>query len=816
MQANISVSLSVKVGAGFLILCALVLGTTPRAIAAVSFADYMPLTPAQHGVKTFEWTYGRSGQFTSWIAGTKVIHYGDGTSLTGIEITNTAESGTTSVAYNDGTVVKLLGTPEGYLSSDPMLTSHPAVWSFSSVDDGMVIDQRPYYVVKEDRSQWSLEDTQMILFDVQDVTVSAGKYCDSVIQWTLDTKYPFTSLDLARKRSELGINVPSSQDTKGFSVTEFVIFGFNTGMIAWGDIDARSGELLLAAELEEVGRPHPFGTSDLAGTWSVHGIVVGKGPSQHPGWFHCQITFDANGRGVWSPIIDSGGNHDYVPEPVMWTIDADGVVSMPGGPPFHGVMNQKRDRVVAVATMTTGSHASVQGDNLIIMQKQSGVAFATSDLAGTWSECIVQTGVWQGWMHGDTTIDPKGALLDVPGTSRDSSGVSPTMGGVTMSLTSEGVVGVEGYPVNHGTLSGSKDVLVCTYTMENAYYGLCVNQRRADSPFVKGDLSGVWRICGLSTQGGTWTNWVHGTWMVNADGSSNGLLYKSDGTASPIGGTVTMANYGVFRIDPFNYTRGVVGSDRDLIVLVTTDSLNEHQMLIGTRADPDASFVDYMPVDPKAHGIKTFQWTYGRTGQYTSRVSGPVTIYYGDGSSLTGVEITNLFDSSEGTFGGIVYNDGLSAKILGINVGGQYYYMSSDAELTGPSSVWSFGCLADGMMIDQRGYYQVDQSRLYAEKETTRIVLCDIQDVKVLESRYDDAIIMWDLDSDTSFTPLQWMGKDADLGIVLPTASDTAGYAVTSFWIFGRDRGLIAIGDHESESGRLIRLAELRQVQDVP
>jgi len=584
---------------------------------------------------------------------------------------------------------------------------------------------------------------------------------------------------------------------------------------------ARSGELRLVAELKEVVRPHsPFDTGDLAGTWSVHGIVVGKRPTQRPGWFHGQISFDANGSGTWSPIIDSVGNHDYVPEPVVWTVDADGVVSM-RGLPFHGVMNQKRDRIVAVVTLAPDPEGRdfVQGDSLIIMQKQSGVVFATSDLAGTWSQGSVQVGdapVWQGWMHGDVTIDAGGAMLDVPGCSRDSSGYSPGLGGATIVIAGEGTLGIKGWPLMHGTLSESEDLAVFTHTIENAAYGLSVSQRRSDTAFVRGDLSGVWRICGLSTQGGTWANWVHGTWSVNTDGTSNGLLNKSDGTTTPIGGTVTMANYGVFRIDPFNYTRGVVGSDRDLMVLVTTDSLNEHQMLIGTRADPDASFVDYMPVDPKGHGIKTFQWTYGRTGQYTSRVSGPVTIYYGDGSSLTGVEITNLFDSSEGTFSGIVYNDGLSAKILGINVGGQYYYMSSDAELTGPSSVWSFGCLADGMMIDQRGYYQVDQGRSYAEKETTRIVLCDIQDVKVLESRYDDAIIMWDLDSDTSFTPLQWMGKDADLGIVLPTASDTAGYAVTSFWIFGRDRGLIAIGDHESDSGRLIRLAELRQVQDVP
>jgi hypothetical protein len=75
---------------------------------------------------------------------------------------------------------------------------------------------------------------------------------------------------------------------------------------------------------------------------------------------------------------------------------------------------------------------------------------------------------------------------------------------------------------------------------------------------------------------------------------------------------------------------------------------------------------------------------------------------------------------------------------------------------------------------------------------------------------------MWDLSTDTAFTPLDWHGKDTELGVVLPTAINTGGYAVTSVWIFGRHRGFIVYADHDSDSGRLIRLAELARVQQVP
>jgi len=633
MRAKTSTNPSVRGNAAFLLLCALVLWATPPVHADVSFADYMPITPAEHGVKTFEWTYGPVGQFTSQIVGSKAVHYGDGTTLIGTEVTNLGEPGTTALGYNDGTVVKILGTTEYYFSSDSKLTSHPSVWSFGTVADGMVVDQRPYCVVKYDRSYWSCESDQLVLFDIQDVTVLEGTYSDAIIMWTLDTQYSFADLDLADKRPDLRISPPTYRDTGGYSVTGFDVFGLHTGTIAAGDVDAESGRLVDLAELKAVVREGGFETADLAGTWSVHGIVVGKRPDQRPGWFHCQITFDINGRATWSPIVGSDGNQDFVPEPVTWAIDGYGAVSVPRVPPFHGVMNQKRDRIVAVATMAPGSPVSLRGDNLIIMQKQSGVAFATSDLAGTWSMHAVGTGdppARQGWMHGDMIIDANGIFLEVPGCSRDSTGYSPGTGNGAMSLTSGGVIGIEGWPSMHGTLSESKDLAVYTHTGPDHPndYGLSVSQRRSDAPFVKRDLSGVWRICGLSTQGGTWASCVHGTWTVNADGTSNGLLYKSDGTTSPLGGTVTVANYGVFRIDPFEYTHGVIGTDRDLIALVTTDSVGEHQMLIGTRTGAPAPCIgacqcqdddllsgiyricNYLPLNPGN------QWIY-TTGDYT-------------------------------------------------------------------------------------------------------------------------------------------------------------------------------------------------------
>jgi hypothetical protein len=245
---------------------------------------------------------------------------------------------------------------------------------------------------------------------------------------------------------------------------------------ACSSVKAIGGFLLLGAVLfwgtagaDAEGATASLGTGDLAGTWSVHGIVVGQWPAQRPGWYHTQITFDAKGNGIWSPIVDSLGNHDYVPESVTWTVDAAGALSM-RVLPFHGAMNQKRDRIVAVVTLTPDPEGRdvVYGDSLLIMQKQSGVAFAPSDLAGTWSMHAVgvreSQADWEGWTFGDMTIDARGAFLDVPGSSLDSSGYPQGFGSGTIPLSPEGVLGVEGWGLMHGALSGSKDLAVYTHT----------------------------------------------------------------------------------------------------------------------------------------------------------------------------------------------------------------------------------------------------------------------------------------------------------------------------------------------------------------
>jgi formylglycine-generating enzyme required for sulfatase activity len=216
----------------------------------VFFPDYMPLDPSEHGVKTFEWTYGRTGEYDSEIGGDETVPYGSGP-VTGATIINHGDWGTMIVS-NDGTCVKFLAGGEWYLSTDTSLSAHPPGYALASLCDGMIIEQGEHYNVKKDLSNWERVDDQMLLIDIQEVTVLQGHHVDAVVIWYLDTSLAFTPIDFHGKELELGLTLPASLDTAGYAPTAVEIYALATGLIAQGDIDAATGSLNDLCELKEI------------------------------------------------------------------------------------------------------------------------------------------------------------------------------------------------------------------------------------------------------------------------------------------------------------------------------------------------------------------------------------------------------------------------------------------------------------------------------------------------------------------------------------------------------------------------------------
>lgn len=224
---------------------------------AVSFPDYFPLDPTIHGIKTFEWTYGHTGSYQSYISGTHTVPYVSG-EVESIGVAN-YWGGSHLYATNDGNVVQWIGGTEFevpnlvYFSTDCELNAPPASWTFSTIsDDELFYQGLTAFIDSNDFSCTVDDNMQSLLFDIQNVTVPFSQYNNAIIIWCIDHQYDYVPVDFKGKDVELGITFPNSVQTDGHSVTDFDIYALGVGMIAHGGIDAEPGILKDIAVLVSV------------------------------------------------------------------------------------------------------------------------------------------------------------------------------------------------------------------------------------------------------------------------------------------------------------------------------------------------------------------------------------------------------------------------------------------------------------------------------------------------------------------------------------------------------------------------------------
>jgi hypothetical protein len=460
------------------------------------------------------------------------------------------------------------------------------------------------------------------------------------------------------------------------------------------------------------------------------------------------------------------------------------------------------------------------GCNLSVLLKRSGVAFSTSDLAGTWSMHALASGdapSWLGWFRMDVAIGSDGAVSSIAGSYKNSSGETDNILNAAFSLTNQGVVEILGKPDAHGAMSADKTLMAMTMNDGGGGYDLVIAQKHSDTVFTPVDLSGTWSLHSL-TSGDTpmFVGWTHMSLVVGPNGFfalvPDSYRNSSGGTPQVLNGTLNITGEGVVTIAGEPSSHGFMSGDRSLIVMTMNDGGGGYDLAIMTRIGKTVSYADYTPITPQGHGIKSWRYTYGRTGVWTSQVAGTVTVQYGDGSQLTANEIVRIVGANRTVEPeGIVYNDGTIVKVLAVNDA----YLSSDAQLTSHAAGFSFGLITDGMVYDRCPYYMVSTNPWSWTKCENELELFVIHDVSVVQGFYRDAIVRWTIDTSHSYADLQFFGQDADLGIVLPNAIQTGGYSISVFRIYGRDTTLIAFGTVDPGTGQLQSVAEVTGIAQV-
>ena len=168
--------------------------------------------------------------------------------------------------------------------------------------------------------------------------------------------------------------------------------------------------------------------------------------------------------------------------------------------------------------------------------------------------------------------------------------------------------------------------------------------------------------------------------------------------------------------------------------------------------------------------------------------------------TLTGLIINESGPEFTGTK--VIYNDGVDVKYLrwGDSV------FSSDCNLSSHPSAYSFGVISDGMIKDINNYAKVSSiNNTVCESvpnsgNTGDRALYKIADVTVNGTQYKDALIEYWLDIEQPFATLQYNG---DLGIPIPSDTETGGDSITDITVFDKTLGKIAYMGVDAATGTI-------------
>jgi len=218
-------------------------------------SDYFPLEPHKFGIRTY-YSYDEDEYYTMMVTGMETVPYTSGPIEATMVLFGDEEIG----MYVDG---RELWWPivqgEYYLSRDCALTGLPTEGGFGKVWDGLYLDfsQLGAYWFKKDGSECdpTPEDTEPILFKIDDVDIAGQKHTNALVGWSLEL-YPYQPL--SEFDPDWGITLPTSEETRGNAVDGFVIFAFGKGLVVLGETDLETGQL---DELEVLVSKDPLLTS---------------------------------------------------------------------------------------------------------------------------------------------------------------------------------------------------------------------------------------------------------------------------------------------------------------------------------------------------------------------------------------------------------------------------------------------------------------------------------------------------------------------------------------------------------------------------
>lgn len=230
-----------------------IINATTGPIGGVRFPNYQPGVSSNY-TWTYQWTLWSlptptpASPFSTASGSTVTVNYLSG-ALSGRLIG--MPWGGSFIEYNDGTTFKILGFNDGvtttYITTDCNMTAPHPGYSYDTVYNGMIKDQTASYFVTGGTCTGP-DNTQKILFTVQDVTVHGVLYHNTILYWYIDLQKGFKDVSNSQFTT-MGIISPTGTQTGGNSLTALDIYAPGIGVVASAEIEAASGALQNLAEM---------------------------------------------------------------------------------------------------------------------------------------------------------------------------------------------------------------------------------------------------------------------------------------------------------------------------------------------------------------------------------------------------------------------------------------------------------------------------------------------------------------------------------------------------------------------------------------
>ena len=330
-----------------------------------------------------------------------------------------------------------------------------------------------------------------------------------------------------------------------------------------------------------------FSSADMTGTWMMHILTVGDDPA-YSGWINTKIQVDESGQATCLEHLDSRGHNSCKNiNPTNVYVSSDGIVTISGDFPWHGVMNADKNEVTFSDTNIFGLH-----ELGIVTKIDDSVLFDSTDMAGTWMVNILTVDDYSansGWINAKIQVDDSGQATCLEYLDSIGHNSCQKANPVDVYVSSDGIVTLSEDSSWHGMMNVDKSKVIFTHTniFGDHEFGILtkMDDRRL---FDSTDMAGTWMV-NILTVGDdpAYSGWINTKIQIDDSGQATCLEHldsRGHNSCKNINPTnVYVSSDGIVTLSEDSSWYGVMNADKNEVTFSDTNIFGLHEFGIVTK-----------------------------------------------------------------------------------------------------------------------------------------------------------------------------------------------------------------------------------------